>query len=345
MAHAQSNETMTCFAPTGMHRTARRWAGAALGLALLALALPTGARGQPAVQSLIEQGRAAGADAELLRTVVTRARESGYSAQAAADLLRPAVALAKQGLPATPLMNKTLEGLAKQVPPARIGPVLQQLRTHTQKAGALVSTWSSQKSTQALLGRTGPPPQAEQNRLITTIAEARQQDLPLPAAEQFLSQLPDAVQRRPVSLSKVTTAVGTMPDLPATRENPALARKLLGAALNAGYDAESLRQLPAALEQARRTTQRPTTAIARGAARAITKGTPASTVLRSLFRGSIPGGGPPAGAGPGAPSSPPGQGKPPGAGGRPPDAGPPDNPGGGNPPATPPSGPPSGGGG
>ncbi|MFB6249811.1 MAG: hypothetical protein ABEL97_14715 [Salinibacter sp.] len=326
---------MTCFASTGTYRTARPWLGVALSVTLFALVLPTSAWGQSPVPSLIEQGQKAGADADLLRTVATRAREAGYSAQATADLLRPAIALAEQGLPATPLMNKALEGLAKQVPTARMTPVLRQLRTHTQKAGALVSTWSSQKSTQALLGRSGPLSRAEQNRLITTIAEARQQNLPRPAVKQFLNQLPDAVQRRPVSLSKVTTAVGTMPDLPAARKNPTLARELLTAALNAGYDAESLRRLPAALEQARRTTQRPTTAIARGAARAITKGTPASTVLRSLFRGSIPGGGPPAGAGPGPPSSPPGQGKPPGAGGRPPDADPPDNPGGGQSPRHP----------
>jgi hypothetical protein len=313
-----------------------------LGLVLLALALPTGARGQPAVQSLLEQGRTAGADADLMRTVATRAQNAGFSAQATADLLRPAVRLAEQDLPATPLLNKTLEGLAKQVPAGRMTPVLQQLRTHTQEAGALVSSWVSQRGTQALLGRSGPPPQAERSPLITTIAEARQQNLPLPAVEQFLNQLPDAVQRRPVSLSAVTTAVGTMPDLPAARTSPALARELLGAALDAGYDAESLRQLPAALERARRTSQRPTTAIARGATQAIAQGTPASTVLRSLFQGSVPGKGPPAERGPGASGGPPGQGKPPGRG-RPPGAGPPDNPGKG-PPDDPRGGPPSGGG-
>lgn len=353
MAYAQSNETMTCFAPTGPCRPARPWLGVALGLVLSALAFPAGAWGQSPVSSLIEQGRAAGADAALMRTVATRAQNTGFSAQATADLLRPAVDLAEQGLPAAPLMNKALEGLAKQVPAARMAPVLQQLGTHTQEAGALVSTWASRGDTQALLGRSGPPPQTERNRLVTTIAEARQQNLPLPAVEQFLDQLPDAVQRRPVSLSEVTTAVGTMPDLPTARKNPALARDLLSAALNAGYDAESLRQLPAAFEQARRTSPRPTTAIARGAAQAITKGTPASAVLRSLFQGSVPGGGPPAGAGPGASGSPPGQGKPPGAGGRPPGTGPSEDPGGGGPPEDPGSGgppedpgggPPSGGG-
>mgnify|MGYP000102450714 CR=1 FL=1 len=312
-----------------------------LGLLLFAAALPTAAWGQPSVQSLIEQGRAAGADAELLQTVAARAEAAGFSDRATADLLRPAVGLAERDLPATPLLTKTLEGLAKQVPAGRMSPVLQRLQTHTQEAGALVSSWVQQDATQELLGRSGPPPKAERDQLITTIAEARQQDLPPPALEQFLTQLPGAVQRRPVGLSEVATAVSAMPDLPGARDNPALARELLAAALNAEYDAESLRQLPAALEQARRTSSQPASAIAKGAARAIAQGTPAANVLRTLFQGTIPGVGPAAGAGSGPPGTPPGQGKPPGEGGRPPGAGAPDDPG--NSPADPPGGPPSGG--
>ena len=75
------------------------------------------------------------ADAALMRTVATRAQNAGFGAQATAGLLRPAVDLAEQDLPAAPLMNKALEGLAKQVPAARMGPVLRQLGTHTREAG------------------------------------------------------------------------------------------------------------------------------------------------------------------------------------------------------------------
>lgn len=314
----------------------------AAGLLLLLVALPTTAWGQSPVPSLIEQGRAAGADAELLRTVADRAEAAGFSDRATADLLRPAVSLAERDLPASPLLTKTLEGLAKQVPAGRMSPVLQRLQTHTQEAGALVSSWVRQEGTQDLLGRSGPPPKAERDRLITTIAQARQQDLPPAALEQFLTQLPGAVERRPVALSEVATAVSAMPDLPGARDNPALARELLAAALNAGYDTESLRQLPAALEQARRTNSQPATAIAKGAARAIAQGTPAANVLRTLFQGTVPGVGPAAGAGNGPPGTPPGQGKPPGKEGRPPGAGAPDDPG--NSPTDPPGGPPSGGG-
>jgi hypothetical protein len=100
--------------------------------------------------------------------------------------------------------------------------------------------------------------------------------------------------------------------------------------------------LPAALEQAQQASQRPASAIAQGVAQAISRGTPASNVLRSLFQGTLPGGGPPSNVGEDAPG-PPGQGKPPGENGRPPGTPAPDDPGNG-PPDDPPADPPSGGG-
>jgi len=317
--------------------------GAALALVLLTLALPTGAWAQSSVQSLLEKGEAAGADAALMRTVADRAREAGFDDAATADLLQPAVTLAERDLPAEPLLTKTLEGLAKRVPAGRMTPVLRQLQSHTQEAGTLVSSWLEQPDVQALAGESGSTP-AERDRLIANIAEARQQDLPRAAIEDFLNQLPEAVARRPVALSDVSTAVSTMPDLPGARNTPEAAQQLLSEALDAGYDAESLRQLPTALEQAQRGSDRPASALARGATQAIAQGTPAASVLRTLSQGGIPGAGSPAGAAEDASGSPPGQDKPPGKNGRPPGAGPPDAPG-DNPPGNPPSDPPSGGGG
>jgi hypothetical protein len=317
--------------------------GAALGLVLLGL-LPTAAWAQSPVQSLLEKGEAAGADVELLRTVADRAQKAGLDDATTADLLQPAVTLAERDLPSSPLLTKTLEGLAKQVPAGRMRPVLQQLQAHTQEAGALVSSWLEQPDVQAFTGASGATP-AERDRLIANVAEARQQDLPRATLETFFAQLPEAVERRPVPLSDVSTAVSTMPDLPGARDNPEAAQQLLSAALDAGYGAESLRQLPTALEQAQRGSDRPASAIARGARQAIERGTPAARVLRTLSRGGVPGAaGPPPGLGDGATGSPPGQGKPPGKDGRPPGAGPPENSGEG-PPADPPNTPPSSGGG
>ncbi len=327
---------MTCLVSHSTSRRLRAWLRTSTVLAVLfVLCLAaTGARAQSPVQSLIEQAEQTDTDVELMRTVASRAQQNGLDADATADLLRPTVALAEKDLPTTPLLNKTLEGLAKQVPANRMNPVLQQLQTHTEAAGTLVSTWQNQEATQRLLGGDGGA-SSGRDQLITTIAEARQQDLPLTHVEQFLKALPDAVSDRTLSLADVGTAVSVMADLPGGRKNPEAARQLLTTALNAGYDAAALRQLPAALEQAQRASNRPVAALTKGVADAIAGGVPSDRMMRTLAQGDVPGGNA-ATARPEVPETVPGQGKPPGRDGRSPASqgerggdNRPDNPGGG----------------
>ena len=309
--------------------------GTALVLLVLGMIAPHAAVGQDAdVQALLERGRKAGADAEQMQMVAKRARRAGLSAKATASLLRPAVALAEQDLPSTSLLSKTLEGLAKRVPPSRMQPVLQQYRTHTEQAGRLVNQWTQRSDVRELLGASeNTPSNADKTaraQLVTATAEAQQQDIPAKDIEAFLNGLPQGIERRPVSLGQVATAVGVLPDLPGNGTSQETARALLTSALNADYSPESLRQLPSALQSAHQKSKRPVDVLAQGTAKAIAKGTPAATVLQSLFQGGLPGGGPPAGAGP--PGNTPGTGKPPDTG-PPNDPGPPDNPqGGGSPP-------------
>lgn len=315
------------------------WIGYALGFALLVLGAPSAVFAQnPDIQDLITRGRQAGLDTKHIQTVVQRARETGLRTDVTANLLRAAVDLAEQDLPATPLLNKTLEGFSKQVPPDRLQPVVQQFRTYTEQAGQLVSQWRKRPEVRSFTGMSenSASKNKAQTRLISAIAEAQLQDLQIQNIDRFLNELPSTVERRPVPLSDVATAVSVLPDLPGSKRSPEATRRLLTAALEAGYNAESLRQLPAALRSARLASQRPANALVRGAAQAIARGTPAADVLRGLFQGSPPGVGPPAGVGNGPPGKGPGPGKPPGQGGKPPGAGPPENPpGGGGPPTNP----------
>ncbi len=307
------------------------WPG--LGTALLVVVLgggiPYAALGQSAnVQALLDQGAKSGANVEQMRTVVERARRAGLSDEATASLLEPAVALAEQNLPSDPLLSKTLEGLAKQVPPSRMQPVLQQYRTQTEQADRLVTQWTQRDEVQQLLGTEEGPSEAapranDRAQLVTAVTEAQQQGVAREHVETFLSGLPEGVERRPVSMGEVAAAVNILPDLPGNGASPETSTQLLTAALDAGYSPESLRQLPSALQSARQNSNRPFDALAQGTAQAIASGTPATSVLQSLFQGSFPGGGPPAGVGNGLPGKGPGTGKPP-------ETGPPENPSGGN---------------
>jgi hypothetical protein len=315
------------------------WLRTALILAVVVVGGPHVVVGQEAdVQALLERGRAGGADAEQLSTVVERARRAGLPPEATASLLRPTVELAQQDLPTSHLLSKTLEGIAKNVPLDRIQPVLQQYRGHTERAGQVVARWSQKAEVREFLGETESPPSpsAQKNTrapLITAAAKAQQQGIPAENIEAFLNGLPSGVERRPVSTNEVSTALNVLPDLPKNGASPESASQLLTSALDAGYSAESLRQLPSALQSARRKSNQPVDVLAQGTAQAIARGTPAAQVLQTLFQGSFPGGGPPAGVGNGPPGSTPGSGKPP-------DTGPPENTG---PPDNPPDNPPGGG--
>ena len=298
-----------------------------LGMALLLLVLSTGATrpasGQPATpQALLEQGRRAGADVEKMQMVLTRARQAGLSDNAAAALLRPTLVLARQDLPTGPLLSKTLEGLAKRVPATRMRPVLQQYRANTERAGQLVSRWTQRDEVRQFLGETSGSKKTRGQSsapLVSAVTEAQQQDVPAQHIETFLTRLPADVSRRPVSIDAVATAVRVMPPLSGNSASPQTARQLLTSALNAGYSPESLRQLPSALQRAHQKSQRPVNVLAQGTARAITRGTPAASVLQQLFQGGAP-----PGAGNGPPGGRPGPGKPP-------DTGPPGDPGNGPP--------------
>lgn len=349
MACAQSSKLMIQLQSLiRMALPSRAAAGGVLLVAALFVGWTPVALGQtPDIDALIDRGNQAGVNTSQMRAVADRAQQAGLSGEATAELLRPAVELAEQDLPPSPVLAKTLEGLAKNVPASRMNPVLAQLRFRTERAGTIVSEWTQRPEVRELLAisenaqRQGPPEKARK-RMITAITNAQQQDIPAETIQSFLDNLPSSVDRRPVRMGAVATAVSVLPDLPGSKSTPKASRALLSAALDAGYNPESLRQLPAALRSARQASQQPPGILVSGAARAIARGTPAADVLQGLFQGTVPGVGPPGGRGGGPPAGGPGSGKPPGQGGKPPGSGPPTNPPGSGPPGNSGGGPPGG---
>lgn len=302
------------------------WLGALLAALLLAGCATRGAAGQDTgIGTLLKRGRGAGMDATQMQMVARRARRAGLGAGDTASLLRPAVRLAEEGLPTGPLLAKTLEGLAKQVPLGRMRPTLRQQRASVQHAGQVVGQWTPvQKGSAQIKAR---------DRLITAAADALRNGLRGEEVKAFLDGLPEEARGHPLSAGQVAVAVETLADLHGHGARPETARQLLTSAIRAGYDPESIRQLPSALQGVRREAGRPVGVLAGGAAKAIARGIPAATVLRGLFQGGLPGGGLPADVGP--PGTTPGPGKLPETG--PLDTSPPDNqgprdapPGGGN---------------
>ena len=321
-----------------------------MACALLMAHLAAPAAAQPAsfpgpVADVIEQGEAAGADGALLREAARRAQAQNLSPEATAELLRPAVRLARANLPSTSVLNKTLEGLAKRVPPPRVRPVVDRLAGHVEAAGPVVDGWLDRPDVRGLLGDAAAQRDVR-NNLIASSAQAQQHGMPMNEVKALLDALPASTTRRPLNPGHVAAAVRVLPDVPGASSSPSAARELLVAAVDAGYSTEEVGQLPAALRRAQAESRRPPATLSRNAAQAIAQGIPAQDVLQSLYRGEVPGRAPNVERGPGSDGPPPGQGTPPGQG-KPPDPGrggppddPPGGPPGGNPPGNPPGHPP-----
>lgn len=268
---------------------------------LIACAIgPLAAAGQASdLDALVNRGSAAGLSAGLLESVVERGERRGLSEDAIRGVITPAIELAENDLPGAPLLTKTLEGIAKNVPPARMQPVLQTFRTHTEEAGRVVDAWLASEGAADVLGSSASRRGSEdRTALIRGVTAARQQNLSLEVAEAWLTALPEAVSARPIAVSQIESAIRVLPQLPDADQPASAGHRLAYAAVEAEYDPSAIRQLPHALEQARRQNEQPVRTLARHAAGAIGGGQPAPQVLGTLFRGGIPGGGPPEHAGP-----------------------------------------------
>lgn len=284
------------------------------------------------VQAMVERGASANVDRATLQSIANRAISNGATAQEAVQLLKPAVDLAETGLPADPVLNKTLEGLAKRVPSPRVESVVLDLAGHVRETAPVVDAWLQQPDVQRAVQNSD----AGRNDLIVSGAHVRQRGIPVSEVEALLSEIPELAGRTPsgaFSTRNIASAVRVMAEVPGAAESPALARKIVLSALQAGYSESEIGQLPVAIRHAQSQSQQPLPALTRNVTQAISQGTPAASVLQQLHQGNVPVPGGAAGA------VPPGQGKPPDAG-RPPDAGPPPDPG--KPPGGPPNHPPDG---
>ena len=302
------------YQPTGTMMTLSAWlkrVGSGLVLLLVGPVLGAAAQPAPSVDQLMTAGRQAGVDLALMEQVVQRSERAGYTPDQTAQLLRPAVGLAQEQLPAAGVLQKALEGLAKQVPPPRIQPVLQRMHASTQQAGTLIGAWTQRPAVRAMMGRdhASALDPAARDQLIRSATQAQMQDVPAAVMQQLLDALPAQTKRRPVPPGEVAATMQVLPELMSHGASPQTTVELLTHVVDAGYGPSSVRQLPTAVQAARQQNQRPMEVLMRNAARAIAQGTPAADVLGRLFDGGVPGG-PPGEVG-GPPPNVPGQGKPP----------------------------------
>lgn len=232
------------------------------------------------LSAFIQKAEHAGASGELMRAVADRGREAGLSSESTIRLLRPALDLAKQDYPTKSVLVTALEGMSKQVPPQRLLATLDGVHGRTERAGTLVSGW--------LRGREGLSPEEDARlALIENAARAQQRGFSPSELERVWSVLTATEEDRSPALSAVATAFEVLPELPGSERSPTIAGRLLKRALDAGYSATEMRQLPTALrpEGIRRM---PSAALSRRATRLVGKGASAAEVRQNLSVGEAP---------------------------------------------------------
>jgi hypothetical protein len=151
-----------------------------------------------------------------------RAR-AGLPRHAAARLDQLLQAASTRGLPTSPLVDKVLEGEAKQAPPERILAVVGQLSDNHGRARAL--------------RQTGGAPGADD---LTAVADALRRGVPEAAVRTLHARRPD----RPIALAVVTLADLVQEGVPVQH-----ALQLLQAWADRGGRQSELRDLPASVER------------------------------------------------------------------------------------------------
>ena len=117
----------------------------------------------------------------------------GGQAQDVDALIRVADETAAKGLPSAPVLNKIREGIAKGVPPVRIGPVVQQLVEHLQMADGLLREGAA------------PGGAPERATAVTLLAEALGAGV-TPAEVRELRRQSQPAGQPPVSAEAVASA-------------------------------------------------------------------------------------------------------------------------------------------
>ncbi len=244
------------------------------------------------LKNVTEMAQKNGIPQQDIDDLVQRAQKKNISDNQIADMLRPAAKLASQGLPYDLVMQKSLEGLAKGVPPSIIAKVENELQSYTLTAAEMTDGWIKQPSIQSMLKRSGESNQGNsyRNKVLTTIAGVLFQGIPHKQLGQLLSDMAQNDVATRMNARQIPVSIRILPDLTTSKNHPDISRSLILQAIKGHFTPDQIQQLPMAMERAQQMNQLPAEALAHGIGQQISDGVPAMTILQGLFEGHFPGG-------------------------------------------------------
>lgn len=269
-----------------------------LVLGLTASADVAFAQNIPNYTEIVESARNAGIDQSRLDVLIQRAQERGVTGEQFGSMMQPAISLASSNLPYEPVLQKVMEGLAKRVPAPQISQVLLRIESGLNRSAVIVDGWIAQDQTQSMIrsesrGRDVQQATAQfRNQLLENSAQALQQNIREEHLASLLNQIVAEQAADRTGLGAVASAVGILGDLPTSGTDPELSNRIVISALKAGFSANEMQQLPAALNAAQLQSRLPAAAVANGMAEQVLSGVPAGNILENLFKGNLKGGPP-----------------------------------------------------
>ncbi len=265
---------------------------------IVLIPLQTSAQDFSEYRHILQQGSEAGIESERLETLVSRAVSHQIAPDELNRLTTPATTLAERDLPYDPLLQKAMEGMAKQVPLNTIHQVLEQMAGNMIRSTDLVDPWMARSEILNMIEagkgnrETADVARNFRNMVLENTSYALQQNMRKETIQNFLDQLisEKAIQRS--GMSTIASAIRVLPDMPSSQDHPETSNRILIRALMAGFNESEIHQLPEAFRLAAFRSQLPAESIARGMEQQMQQGLPANRILENLFRGNI-GGGPP----------------------------------------------------
>ncbi len=273
--------------------------GMMLIMVLVMLVAPSHARmlsgnGDPVMKRAID----AGMDADQIERLISRAQGRNMTPEELHQILMSAISLAEMDLPYNMVMQKAAEGLAKQVSAPGILTVLDNMQSSMVHSADIVDPWIGRPEVQGLIeAKKGVRTTVEAARLyrgmlLESVSYSLQNNADDSLLREFLDEVASIKNMEKGDLASIAAGLQALSEMPMTRDNPGLNARLLIGAMNAGFTASEIRELPHAMRSASFHSRLPMEKIAGSLELQLHENIPAVQIMDNLFQGII-GGGPP----------------------------------------------------
>lgn len=249
---------------------------------------------QNATENWMQKAQEAGIEQSVLSEFQDHVNNNRMTEAQLTSILKLALSMTDQELPADIIIQKAFEGFSKGVPGERIVSVVGQVQQSVTKAATIVDPWLEKPEVREMMSKSAAamPEERFRNELTKATSKSFMQNMPTDAVSDVFDQISTNSVLSKNGPSEVIAAVGILPDLPSSANNPQVAGEFVVRALKGGFKANELQKLPSAMKMAQQRSQLPAASVIEGVAGQMKGNIPAKQILQNLFNGKV-GGGPP----------------------------------------------------